>query len=310
MSLADQFLADLEDDSSADEAMGESTAITHNTKNNGIVKKEEEMENEENDDDDDENNNIIKNDPIHYVKVYNSAKMSSVLTRITESKKVSSSTTTSTVGKDDYDLVADANSLASDISQDINSLHIFIKERYSKRFPELESLVLSPVDYANAVTMIGNSCDVTALNLASILPPATVMGITISASGTLTSQNVIPAAELARINKACGMLLSLSRTRAEVLDFVEGKLLFIAPNVSAIVGSAIAAKLIIAAGGLDELARMPSSNVQLIGQRKFNLSGFSTAEYRPHTGYIYECDAVESVPPELKMKACRLVAGK
>lgn len=310
MSLADQFLADLEDDSD-DEVMNEALPSTSIA---GTVKKD--PESLENDNDDDESN-IIKNDPIHYVRVYNSPKLTKILAQISEAKErqqqgttVSTTENAASIDQSDYDLVSQANSLASEMSQDITSLHNFIKERYSQRFPELESLVLSPTDYANSVKMIGNNCDVTSLNLSSILPPATVMGITISASSTLTPHNVISPNTLSYIFKACDMLQNLSQNRTLLLDFVESKLLFIAPNVSAIVGSAIAAKLIIAAGGLDELARMPSTNVQLIGQKKFNLSGFSTAEYRPHTGYIYECDIVESVPPELKMKACRNVATK
>ena len=308
MSLADQFLADLEDDSD-DEVMNES--LTPSTSIASAVKKDPEAL-----EDADDESNIIKNDPIHYVRAYNSPKLAKILAQIGEAKErqqeraMNTEGNAATIDQSDYDLVSQANSLASEISQDITSLHHFIKERYSQRFPELESLVLSPTDYANSVKMIGNSCDVTSLNLSSILPPATVMGITISASSALTPQNVISQNTLSYIFKACDMLQSLSQNRTLLLDFVESKLLFIAPNVSAIVGSAIAAKLIIAAGGLDELARMPSTNVQLIGQKKFNLSGFSTAEYRPHTGYIYECDIVESVPPELKMKACRNVATK
>lgn len=303
MSLADQFLADLEDDSE-DEVMNETNPSVQG--NPTTIIKNEPNSLDDNDDDNDESQNIIKNDPIHYVKIYNSPKLNDILTRISQHTNQENTQP----NKSDYDLVSEANSIATDISNDINSLHHFIKERYSKRFPELESLVLSPSDYANTVKMIGNNCDVTSLNLSSILPPATIMGITISASSTLTAQNIISQNEISRIFKACDMLISLNQNRNTVLDFVESKLLFIAPNVSAIVGSDIAAKMIIAAGGLDELARMPSSNVQLIGQKKFNLSGFSTAEYRPHTGYIYESEIVESVPPELKMKACRLIAGK
>lgn len=298
MSLADQFLADLDDDFK-DEVMDENPPSAQGTETDSFVKDEEEE--------------LIKNDPIHYVKVYNSPRLAEILARIAESERKNANATTATttaVSRDDYDLVSSANSIAAEIAQDVDSLHNFIKERYSKRFPELESLVLAPKDYASAVKMIGNNWDVTSLPLASILPPATVMGITISAASALTPHNAIPERELLHIVKGCDMLISLCQNRDLLTDFVESRLLFIAPNVSAVVGSVVAAKLIIAAGGLDELARMPSSNVQLIGQKKFNLSGFSTAEYRPHTGFIFECEAVESVPPELKMKACRLIAGK
>ncbi|RWW12174.1 hypothetical protein GW17_00024174 [Ensete ventricosum] len=52
---------------------------------------------------------------------------------------------------------------------------------------------------------------------------------------------------------------------------------YIAPNLSVIVGSAVAAKLMGTAGGLLALAKMPACNVQLLGAKKKTLVGFSTA---------------------------------
>ena len=41
---------------------------------------------------------------------------------------------------------------------------------------------------------------------------------------------------------------------------------FIAPNISAIVGASIAAKLMGAAGGLTKLSKMPANNISLLGR--------------------------------------------
>jgi U4/U6 small nuclear ribonucleoprotein PRP31 len=46
-----------------------------------------------------------------------------------------------------------------------------------------------------------------------------------------------------------------------MLNFLENKMTLIAPNVSAIVGSRVAAKLIAAAGGIIELSRIPAGNI-------------------------------------------------
>ena len=59
--------------------------------------------------------------------------------------------------------------------------------------------------------------------------------------------------------------------------YVESRMAFIAPNVSAILGAPIAAKLMGAAGGLTKLSKMPSNNICLLGQSKERRSGFSTA---------------------------------
>jgi U4/U6 small nuclear ribonucleoprotein PRP31 len=50
-----------------------------------------------------------------------------------------------------------------------------------------------------------------------------------------------------------------------MLNFLERRMNLIAPNVSAIVGTRVAAKLIAAAGGIVELSRIPSGNIQVMG---------------------------------------------
>lgn len=58
-----------------------------------------------------------------------------------------------------------------------------------------------------------------------------------------------------------------------------------APNLTEIVGSEIAAKLIGIAGGLENLAKLPSSTLFLLGKQKKSLMGFSTSTTISHHGY-------------------------
>lgn len=87
-------------------------------------------------------------------------------------------------------------------------------------------------------------------------------------------------------------------------------MLYIAPNLSAIAGSSIAARLMGLAGGLGALAKMPACNVQLLGANRKSLAGFSTATQLPHTGLVFHTEIVQQTPPALRMKAARLIAGK
>ena len=84
----------------------------------------------------------------------------------------------------------------------------------------------------------------------------------------------------------------------------------IAPNLSAIVGSAVAAKLMGTAGGLFALAKMPACNVRLLVAKKKNLAGFSTATSQFRVGYMEQAEIFQSTPPALRMRACRLLASK
>jgi U4/U6 small nuclear ribonucleoprotein PRP31 len=49
----------------------------------------------------------------------------------------------------------------------------------------------------------------------------------------------------------------------------------IAPNLCELVGSLIASRLISAAGGIKELATMPSCNIQVLGGQRSAQIGFS-----------------------------------
>jgi snoRNA binding domain, fibrillarin len=61
----------------------------------------------------------------------------------------------------------------------------------------------------------------------------------------------------------CSMALSLDEDRADILRLVQTKMGRIAPNLSAVVGTAIAAQLMGVAGGLASLSQMPACNIQV-----------------------------------------------
>lgn len=58
-----------------------------------------------------------------------------------------------------YKLVVKLSELATEIEQEICVIHKFSKDKYEKRFPELDSLVPLPLDYIHTVRTFGHSCD-------------------------------------------------------------------------------------------------------------------------------------------------------
>lgn len=146
------------------------------------------------------------------------------------------------------------------------------------------------------------------MNLEGLLPSAMIMVVSITAS--TTSGKPITEEVLEKTIDACDCALALDSSKKKVLDFVERRMGYIAPNMSAIVGSAVAAKLMGTAGGLSALAKMPACNVQLLGAKKNNLAGFSTATLHFRIGHIEQTDIFQSTPPSLRMHTCKLLAGK
>ena len=57
------------------------------------------------------------------------------------------------------------------------------------------------------------------------------------------------------VESACDMAIELAETKRKIFEYVESRMAFIAPNLSAIIGANIAAKLLGAAGGLTNLSK-------------------------------------------------------
>jgi RNA processing factor Prp31 len=56
----------------------------------------------------------------------------------------------------EYKLIVEGNQVMVQIDNEIGAIHNFIRDKYRTKLPELESLVLHPIDYARVVKAIGN----------------------------------------------------------------------------------------------------------------------------------------------------------
>ncbi|KAJ8515989.1 hypothetical protein ONZ45_g6679 [Pleurotus djamor] len=97
---------------------------------------------------------------------------------------------------------------------------------------------------------------------------------------------------------------------SEIFMYVSSRMNVLAPNLSAIVGTTTAAKLLGVAGGLQGLAKMPACNVHLLGAQKKITAGFSTATQKRHTGFIFQSELVTQTPPDYQLKIQRTIGAK
>ncbi|XP_022877243.1 U4/U6 small nuclear ribonucleoprotein Prp31 homolog [Olea europaea var. sylvestris] len=296
--LNDSFLADL-DELSDNEA-------------NLVENNEEDEDMEEDVDGDLADIEALNYDDLDSVsKLQNTQRYTDIMQKVEDALEKGSETSDKGIVLEDdpeYQLIVDCNALSVDIENEIVIVHNFIRDKYRLKFPELESLVHHPIDYARVVKKIGNEMDLTLVDLEGLLPSAIIMVISVTAS--TTSGKPLPEDVLQKTLDACDRALALDSAKKKVLDFVESRMGYIAPNLSAIVGSAVAAKLMGTAGGLTALAKMPACNVQLLGAKKKNLAGFSTATSQFRVGYLEQTEIFQSSPPSLRMRACRLLAAK
>lgn len=134
------------------------------------------------------------------------------------------------------------------------------------------------------------------------------MVITVTAS-TTKSKN-LKEEEWKLVEEACDMLLALDDARRKIITYVESRMTVIAPNLSRVVGTSTAARLLTAAGGLNAFCKIPGCNVQTIGNTKKTNTGFSTAHMDRHTGFIGFAEPIVTAPSDLRRKMVKIVSAK
>ncbi|KWU47243.1 Nop domain-containing protein [Rhodotorula sp. JG-1b] len=211
---------------------------------------------------------------------------------------------------DEYHLIVQANNLSVEIDNEMLLVHKFIRDHYLPRFPELDTLVSSPLPYCRVILALGNGPELHG-DIAGLLPSGSIMAVKVTAATTKGHQ--LAEQEWNVVKAACDMMFKLDESKRKILEYVESRITLLAPNISAIVGTTTATKILGIAGGLNGLTRIPHSNIYLLGAVKRANTGFSTAAHsvdRLHTGFIYQCPLVQRTRPEDRMKAQRKVGAK
>ena len=220
----------------------------------------------------------------------------------------------------EYHLLTQSNTLSTSIDNEIVLVHKYIRDHYSTRFPELETLVTNPQDYAKSVAIIGNgpmdnikelaqrTDNIVGASLRTILDGPSLMVVTVEA--TTSRGRDMTDAELQRVLRACEMTMSLDRAKKVLTEYVQSRMNLFAPNLTALIGSLTAAQLLNFAGGLTGLAKTPACNLAPLGSKKQSQTGLATNVGIRHQGFLYQSEIIRGIPTDLKVQAMRIVSAK
>lgn len=116
--------------------------------------------------------------------------------------------------------------------------------------------------------------------------------------------------DLINIIELCDQVISLSEYRAQLYDYLKNRMNTIAPNLTALVGELVGARLIAHGGSLLNLAKQPGSTVQILGAEKALFRALKTKHATPKYGLIYHASLIGQAAPKLKGKISRSLAAK
>jgi nucleolar protein 56 len=196
-----------------------------------------------------------------------------------------------------------------DIDKTLNLLAGRVREWFGLHFPEMDKIVERHDTYARLVTKLGNRRSFTFENLSSEgLPKDTAEKLAEAARKSMGAE--IEDSDLAVLQSFCNLMLDLYKFRERSEAYVDDVLKHVAPNMTAIVGASLSARLISIAGSLDNLAKMPASTLQVLGAEKALFRSLKTGARPPKHGVIFQHTAVHQSPRWQRGKIARALAGK
>ena len=99
-------------------------------------------------------------------------------------------------------------------------------------------------------------------------------------------------------------------TRKKLEKYLESVAKETIPNTSAIGGPLLSSRLLQLAGGLDKMARLPSSTIQLLGAEKALFRHLKQGGKPPKFGVLFVHPFIQNAKPEDRGKVARLLAAK
>lgn len=116
--------------------------------------------------------------------------------------------------------------------------------------------------------------------------------------------------DMHNIDHFAGEVIKLSAMRTSLQEYLKAKMNLVAPNLAALVGDVIGARLIAHAGSLTNLAKYPASTVQILGAEKALFRALKTKGNTPKYGLIFHSTFIGRAQQKNKGRISRYLANK
>jgi len=211
-------------------------------------------------------------------------------------------------------MIIQAIALLDQLDKDLNVYSMRLKEWYSFHFPELSKFVKDNYNYARVAKIIGNRKEIdeegeTLTELQTVIDDPAVIQNILSASKTSMGME-ISSMDLINISSFANKVINLSEYKQQLSQYMNGKMNTIAPNLSALIGETLGARLISKAGSLVNLAKCPASTIQVLGAEKSLFRALKKRVGTPKYGLIYHSTFIGKSDTSIKGKVSRLLANK
>ncbi|XP_057761727.1 nucleolar protein 56-like isoform X1 [Arachis stenosperma] len=209
-------------------------------------------------------------------------------------------------------MVIQAIFLLDTLDKDINSFSMRVREWYSWHFPELVKIVNDNYLYAKVAKFIEDKAKLAEdkiPELTDIVGDEDKAKEIVEAAKASMGQDLSPV-DLINVHQFAQRVMDLSEYRRKLYDYLVAKMNDIAPNLASLIGEVVGARLISHAGSLTNLAKCPSSTLQILGAEKALFRALKTRGNTPKYGLIFHSSFIGRASAKNKGRMARYLANK
>lgn len=209
-------------------------------------------------------------------------------------------------------MIIQSISLLDTLDKDINTFCMRVREWYSWHFPELVRVVNDNYLYAKVAQLVKDKSTLTEESidaLVEVLGDEEKARAVIDAAKASMGQDISPI-DLINIEKFAQRVVELAEYRRELHAYLVSKMADVAPNLAALIGEMVGARLISHAGSLTNLAKYPASTVQILGAEKALFRALKTKGNTPKYGLIFHSTFIGRASTRNKGRISRYLANK
>lgn len=205
-------------------------------------------------------------------------------------------------------MIVQAISLLDELDKEINVYAMRLREWYGWHFPEMGKIITENQVYAQVVNMIGTRTSVNDHDFSGMI--SNEVETELKQAAMISMGTEISDEDVMNIRSLCKQVISLSEYRTTLFEYLRNRMVAIAPNLTAMVGELVGARLIAHAGSLLSLAKYPASTVQILGAEKALFRALKTKHATPKYGLIFHASVVGQASTKHKGKISRSLAAK
>merc|ERR1712045_843438 len=225
-------------------------------------------------------------------------------------------------------MIIQAIALIDQLDKNINTFAMRVREWYGYHFPELVRIVNENYYYCKLIKLIGRrenllqamqeqedqeDEDAEAPELIKKMEEILMDSTKVQSIQDAARKSVgmeISDIDLINVDHFSNQVVQLVEYRKELQEYLRSKMKNVAPNLAALIGDVVGARLISHAGSITNLAKYPASTVQILGAEKALFRALKKKGNTPKYGLIFHSPFIGRAAQKNKGRISRFLANK